>query len=567
MVNKPFQRGAGIAVLACCSALAQGQTPPDAGSLLRETERKAIWPAPAGLPTMPAPPLTEKAKGATVVVAAFRLSGITLLAEAELQALLADLIGQTLSLDELERAAQRLAEHYRQRGWFARVYLPQQEIVDGVVTIAIIEGRLGAIDIDAKAASRADADFVRDMVTAGLTLNEPLAADTLQRGLLLANDLPGIKARGQLETGDKIGETRLRLRIEDAPPLGGQVQLHNHGVKSTGAEQLIGGFDLYNLSGRGDQLAVRAVAARGLESLRLNYALPLGSDGLRLALRASDLRYRLGAGFSALNARGHAGTWGAGLSYPVLRSTAQNVSLGLDTERKRFADDMLGAPAQRRDNEVFSLAANGDAIDGLGGGGFTQYGVTLTHGRLDLAGVAAALATDQASARTQGGWSKHSASLMRLQRLPGDMTLSASLNAQWAGKNLDSSEKFSLGGPAAVRAYPVNEAAGDEGWLLNLELRSELGAGWQALGFIDAGEVHLHRNEWAGWQGGGSTPNRYALSGAGLGLSWQQPGAWSLRLTVAAPLGDNPGRNAAGNNSDGSGQRSARAWLQAMWLF
>lgn len=570
MIHLSKRRNAALAFVATLAGFAQGalaQTPPDAGSLLRETERGGALPQVQTLPPAPAAPMAPAAKGATVEVKAFRIVGASLIAEPELQGLLVDLVGKTLTLADLETAVQRLAEHYRSRGWFARVYLPQQDIKDGVVTIAVIEGRLGAVDIDGSAAQRADTEFVRQIAAAGLVLNAPLAADALQRGLLLANDLPGISARGTLEAGDKVGETRLRLRIEDTPLASGSLQASNHGVKSTGTAQLGGGLDLNNLSGRGDQIGLRALASQGLASLRLHYAAPLGSEGLRATARASTLRYTLGDGFAALQARGQADTFGAGLSYPFLRSATRNFALAFDADRKRYADDMIGAPVRRRDADVFALAASGDAIDGLAGGGLSQYGLTLAAGRLDLAGVAADLAADQASARTQGGWHKLSANVSRLQRLPADFILSAAFSAQWADKNLDSSEKFALGGPAGVRAYPVNEAAGDEGWLLNLELRRELGQGWQALGFLDAGGVRLHRNEWAGWQAGGSTPNRYELAGIGCGLSWQQPGAWSLRLAIAAPLGSNPGRDAAGNNSDGSGQHRARGWLQLTRLF
>lgn len=184
-----------------------------------------------------------------------------------------------------------------------------------------------------------------------------------------------------------------------------------------------------------------------------------------------------------------------------------------------------------------------------------------------MSGNAADLAADQASARANGDYAKLAANLSRLQRLPEGFTLSAALNAQLAGKNLDSSEKFVLGGPAGVRAYPVNEGAGDEGWLFNLELRRELWPGWQVFGLLDSGQIYQHRNEWVGWQGGTTIPNRYRLSGAGMGLAWNKAGDFSLRLTLAAPLGNNPGQTAAGRNSDGSPAHAARAWLSLGKLF
>jgi hypothetical protein len=49
--------------------------------------------------------------------------------------------------------------------------------------------------------------------------------------------------------------------------------------------------------------------------------------------------------------------------------------------------------------------------------------------------------------------------------------MAVKLRGQWADTNLTSSEKFSLGGNDAVRAYPTGEAPGDRGWLATAELR------------------------------------------------------------------------------------------------
>lgn len=559
-----FRRAFPLAVLLIQPFCALAQTPPDAGTLQRENERNRILEQPR--PTLPAPPaapMKAPDKGASVTVRAFQISGATLIPEAELSALLADLVGQTLTLADLERAAQRIATHYRAHGWFARVYLPAQEVRNGVVRIAIVEGRLSGIKVE-NAGRRADAGLAERIAGNGLTPGAPLAAEALERGLLLANDQPGIQATGVLEPGDAIGETRLRLKVEDGAFVAGDVSLANHGTRATGIGQLAAG--LFVNPGGGDQVSLRGIASEDLDMVRAGYALPLGSDGLRLGLNASELRYQLGGEFAALDASGNARTLGATLSYPLRRATTDNLSLAAGVENRRYADDSLGSALHRKQVDALTLAVSGDRIDGLGGGGFSQYGASLVSGKLDLAGVAADLATDQAGPRANGSYAKLAANAARLQRLPADFTLSAILNVQFAGKNLDSSEKFALGGPSGVRAYPVNEAAGDEGWLLNLELRKELGNGWNALALLDAGEVRQHSNEWAGWQGGSSAPNRYGLAGAGFGVGWKKPGDIALQLTVAAPLGSNPGQTAAGRNQDGSA-RGPRGWLRIVKYF
>src|SRR5690606_18675961 len=117
---------------------------------------------------------------------------------------------------------------------------------------------------------------------------------------------------------------------------------------------------------------------------------------------------------------------------------------------------------------AITLGMYGDIVDGLGGGGFNVYNLSLVGGQLDLSGNAEDRANDANSAQRHGSFQKLAWSLGRLQRLTGDTTLWLSARGQFAGDNLDSSEGFSLGGPTAVRAYPVLEGSGDEGWVATL---------------------------------------------------------------------------------------------------
>jgi len=135
-------------------------------------------------------------------------------------------------------------------------------------------------------------------------------------------------------------------------------------------------------------------------------------------------------------------------------------------------------------------------------------------------------------------------------------------------KNLDSSEKFLLGGPAGVRGHAVGEASGDSGWLASAELRRDFhlsqGITTQALLFVDHGRVRQHIDPWAGsvmpWTG-----NSYGLSSAGVGLNVQGE-RWTVRSAWAHRLGDNPGRSAAGLNADGQ-RDNQYLWLQASLRF
>lgn len=497
-------------------------------------------------------------------------SGLTLLAAllpAEaLDTLIAPLIGQALTLAELEHTAQRIAEHYRQNGWFARVYLPQQDVTEGRIRIQVLEGRFGGSSVQ-QTGSRANAAYVQSLITARLASGAPLSSADLERGLLLANDLPGIAATGVLQAGANTSETALAIQVRDTAFITGDAGLNNYGIPSTGRLQASGGLAVNNWSGQGDQLSLRLLAAQDIRSAVARYSLPLGYNGLRLAAHASTLGYKLGGSYSALHAEGKAHTAGLRLHYPLIRQARHNLNLSSSYEHRRYDDDILSQALRRHRIHSLSVGLNGDWRDDLGGGGITWGSLSLTSGQLKLSGVASDAAQDAATARSSGHYSKLGWSLTRLQSLPALGTswqLQASLSGQWASTNLASSERMTLGGSNQVRAYPVNEASGDQGLLLQLELQKHLGRGWRVSVFYDAGHIRQHKKPWVNWNPGGQ-PNGYTLQGAGLGVGWRNK-HWLMQASVATPIGRNPGA-INGRNNDGSRDNSVRGWVSLTRLF
>lgn len=548
------------------SAIAQ--MPPDAGALQREAGRALERQLPPARPDAPlARPMPDDAKAARVLVKSFSVEGAALIPTTELEGLLDDLRGQSLTLAELENAAQRVARHYRQRGWYVRVYLPVQDVTAGHLRLQVVEGRYGGARREQQG-QRANGAYVEEVVTQDLHDGEPLPANVLERGLLLANDLAGIRTTGILEAGEVPGTSRLLLKIDDLPFLSADLGLSNQGVKSTGEWQLVGGVGLNNLGGRGDRLSLRTIAADHLNSLTMQYGLPLGAGGWSLALSGSVLDYRLGERFANLKAQGNATTAGAALNYAWLRQADRNLRISLGYEQRKYADDAMSAPLRRQNVGAWSLGVNGDFADALGGGANTWGALQLVSGRLRIGDAGGERAADAGGPQAAGSYDKVTFQWNRLQSLgTAGWLLQLGVNGQWADRNLASSERLSLGGPGGVRAYPVNEGSGDEGVLAKLELQRDLGLGWRGLLFYDYGRIRQHKREWAGWQGGSSQPNRYHLEGAGMGVSWAGAGDWRFSATYASPIGSNPGAGSKGENSDGSASGSARLWLSLSAVF
>ncbi|MFC6840217.1 ShlB/FhaC/HecB family hemolysin secretion/activation protein [Xanthomonas theicola] len=543
------------------ASLVHAQVPPSAGDIQRQIRQDARTPAVAPPPaTPPAAPVDRS--GPQVTVRGVAIEGAALIPSAELSGRLAPCIGRSMSLGELQAAAQTLVEAYRERGWFARVQLPEQDVSDGIVRIRIVEGRLGRIDLQ-PASTRANAAYVAGVAGRRLRTGQPYSLAALERGLLLANDLPGIRADGTLRAGREVGTSDLALQVADGPYLSGVLGANNYGNRFTGRVQASANLFLNDLSGYGDRLQFFALRAERLKYLEADQSLPIGHDGLRANVGYSEVHYRLGREFADLDSKGATRRVSAGLDYPLVRGSRRNLWLSLDLGRTREQDQTLGVVLRRRQLNTATVALRGDARDDRDGGGLTSGRVALTLGQADLR-LAGGRAQDAASAGIDGGFAYLTLDLRRDQLLAPSLYLRTSLAGHLAFDNLDASQEFALGGPYGVRGYPGNESRGDGGAVLQVELHSLLPwagvPGLDGYVFVDSGRVRQHHRTWPGWEAADSGRNTYPLYSAGLGVSWTHPSGLTINGVLASPLGSNPGSAIRDRDQDGSGT-GPRFWL------
>ena len=540
------------------SALAQ-QAPPGAGNQLQQ---------------IPPPPLPEKvapdmrvegrqnapapaAEGAKFRVDKLLVTGNTLFPEAELVGAAAVTPGTDLSLDQLRAAAARIAAFYNAKGYFlAQAYLPAQDIENGAVTVAVVEGRYGTTGFSNR--SRLS-DGALSNALSGLKSGDPVTAGPLERRLLLLSDIPGIKVRSTLAPGTGIGTSDLLIDVAPGRRLTGSVEADNGGNRYTGAYRLGGSVNLNNPAGIGDVLSLRLLGSTGnLGYGRLAYQAPVGAATLGVAF--THLRYELGREFRSLNADGTADIASVFGSHPLIRSRDANLYALAGIDAKWLTDriDLFGTRS-RRTSRAVNLGFSGDTSDGLGGGGRNVFSAGLAVGDLHLRSPIDR-AADALTARTEGRFGRLQFSAARLQEVSGPLSFYAAVRGQLAFGNLDTSEKMELGGAYGVRAYPEGEAYGDEGWLGTLEARlamkrwtGELPGELGLFGFVDVGRVKFADDPWA------AGANRASRSGIGAGLSWAAPGGAVARVAYARKLGS----QAATSGPDKPG----RFWFQVSKLF
>lgn len=542
--------------------------PPDAGQLLREQQpqRKLPDQFPQREAAKERPALADS--GVSVAVNSFRFTGYEgLTTESELQALVAEAVGKKLTFTELQALAAKITHHLKDKGWFlARAYLPNQDVTSGIVEIAIIQGSSdGTLIIKRGPTARISEKVLRSIGETAVRPGQALSERKLERAILLMNDLPGVKAHAYLNPGATPGSTSVQVDVDEGSLLSGIIWGDNYGNRHTGTWRGNGILTLNAPLGYGDQLSLLLTGAEGISQGKLAYTFPIGPCGLKGNLSYAGMHYRLVGDMSDLEMDGWSHVAHLGLSYPVLRSRLTNLSTTLGYEFKVLNDYAFSTRLRDKRLHSGTLGLNADHFDTLLGGGYTTLNASATFGALKES-VADIEITD-----TEGSYNRFNLSIDRLQRVADRLTLNFSYSGQLAFRNLDSSEKFILGGPYGVRAFPVGEAPGDQGSLFNVDLLYDLPlpGTWgslQASGFYDAGFISLHKNEWANSINTATNSNNYWLQGAGLGLFYSYKNIFSLKTIWAHVIGDNPGRSTTGLNSDGKNDWH-RFWLLAALYF
>jgi len=562
-------RPAGGLLAALCALAAQAQTPPTAASILRQQEAampQAVPKSAAPAIAVPERRLTLPVEGGALVrVRSVRfVGGQGWAREDELAELVRPVLGQSLSTAELMALTERVNNALKARGWLlAQAYLPPQDVTDGDIELRLMPGLLdgGVEGIVVSGARRVSAQRIRAMVAAPMQGQQGrLNAQQLEEGLLRAAELSGVSATASLERGTQPGSSRLTIEAKEAPRAGGGLTLDNFGGPYTGVQRATGLLTLNSPLGLGDSLLLNAVASSGIAMLTTQLSVPVGYSGMKLGASLTTLRYRVGGDLADLGLQGRALMSGLSASYPWILTPTYKLHARLGVDHKAYVDTALGERLGDKVAQVVSLGLNGQINDRLWGGGLNDWSLGLEAGHMNLARLPEVLAQDQAGARTHGHFQKWRYSFTRLQPLAGRAMLQFSLNGQQAANNLESSEKFSLGGNSAIRAYPGGEGAGDSGAVASLTVSHPLswpqaGQRLELSGFYDWGRIRVYqsRDQVIDSATGLSS---YSLSGAGLALSLAQPGAWNLALTWAHVLGSNPGRSTTGNNSDGKANRS-----------
>ncbi|MEJ8857949.1 ShlB/FhaC/HecB family hemolysin secretion/activation protein [Variovorax robiniae] len=535
------------------TALLPTQNPCD--SCNRQVAQAARPPAgaamPQDLPRTPAPPPTFRLND-------IRLNGAQALSADELKSATQPYIGRDVALADLEALAKAITDLYRARGYFlATAVVPVQTVRDGVVEISVIEGKLGKVDVlvapDAPISEARVRGFLSD-----LQPGQAVNAQSYERAMLLLSDQPGMRAASGLQEGLTPGTSDLTVEVTPARRWAFQAEADNHGTEESGRYRAGGTVRWLSPFGIGDNLDARILLSNSneLQFGRLSYEAPLGTSGLRAGMGIARVNYELGGQFEPLDAHGVADVYDISLNYPLIRQRQQNLFLRLSMDRKNLTDEYRAVDVTSHKRvQGIGLGWTWEKRDEIFGGGYTASSGNVYFGDLSLLDSTSFLNDKlEAGHKTEGDFTKLTAQISRLQAIIPRHSFYVSVGGQWASKNLDSSEKLSLGGARAVRAYSSGDLLVDQGVIGTVEWRWSFNDEITPFLFYDAARGKIVKTptifDGANW---------HSLRGAGFGVSWSRPGNFSINATIAWRDGTPP-------STDG-GSHDPRFYIQAQKSF
>jgi len=454
------------------------------------------------LPTPP-PPELERLPRERVLVREVRVVGSTVFSVDELAKVTAPYLNRELTAENLEALRVALTLLYVNAGYVnSGAILPDQRVVDGVITYQVIEGAVTAIEVGGNRWFRSS--YLQKRLALGT--GPPVNASVLQQQIQLLLEDPRIRRlHVELLPGLNPGDAVLRASVEDRPPFRASIDFNNHLSPSVGAEQGI--------------LTLRYGGSEGAFPLYdFKYSLPFTARDTTLSLRYRKNTFAvLEEPFQELDIESESEIYTIAVRQPIFRTLNSEVAIKLIGEHLSHETFLLGerftlVPGARNGRSVVTaLRAQLEWVYR------TPDQVIALRSRFS-AGLNILGATINPKGEPDGkffAWLGQAQLVRRLPFLDAQLILRSDL--QLADDLLLSLEQVAVGGRYSVRGYRENTLVRDNAFLASLEVRVPLVRNTPWADFL---ELAPFADYGRGWRTRSPSPDAEVISSAGIGLRW-----------------------------------------------
>ncbi len=439
-------------------------------------------------------------------------------------------LGQRVSLGQIQQMANEMTKKYQQAGYIlTQVIIPVQRIKEGRVTLQVISGRVGKVEIIGEV-SNAVKERLADYAAQIEAETGPLQMEVMERAMLLANDLPGLRVQAVLTPSKtKQGEADLTMLVTKQSR-SAYVSMNNHGTRYLGPRQILVGIEENGIFGVGDstQLQVLTTGNKHLNYAQLRHGVLINSDGMRCELFTRFVRDIPGATLAPFAIKGMNQVFGVAFSHPMLRSRVQNLTFISNFLLNDSKAELLKTPLYHDKIRPITAGFIYNLWDSLGG--VNQLETTLTQG-INLLGASRHGTLSRAMGRAR--FTKMNATVSRQQQLSQRWSFLALISGQYSVNSLLALSQFGYGGSFLGKGHDPSELLGDDGLGGTLEARYAPVMPYRAINtefytFFDAGRV---------WNKAVSSgPKRDAATSTGVGMRLQAQSHLEVNLYIAKPL-------------------------------
>lgn len=483
--------------------ISQAQTIPSTVAPGRESQQFRQLDRPLSRPSLPAIQLQgstapDGASDISLVVTRITVQGSTVYSAQELAALTSGLTGKRVSLQAVYDVASRLTGKYGDDGYvFSRAIVPPQALDPNgaVITLQAVEGYVDHVEWPDDLAGRDPQLFAA--YSERITASRPANIKTIERYLLLANDLAGVTVRSRFQASEaNSGATTLKVEL-DHKPFSWGAQIDNRGTKGRGPWQYLTTLEANNVLGLRERMGLVYAGSLDTEELQYvagNFSVVLNSEGLT---SFSNVSYSNGdPGIYELRELGYGGesfSFETGLSYPVIRSRDENLILSgsffLEDSRGE-TDSLIISNDRIRGFRIKAEYDNADEFNGI-----NQATFTLSQG---ISGLGATSADNPYASRDSGkpDFTSLSLYLSRLQGLGGGFSVFGAIEGSYSFDPLLAAEECSYGGRLSGRGFDPSELTGDRCFTALAEVRYDIPeispdlSQAQLYNFLDFGAVY-----------------------------------------------------------------------------
>jgi hemolysin activation/secretion protein len=479
---------------------------------------------PPGPPPSEAPPPLRQ--GPRFVLRDLNITGNTVLDEASIRSVIDPYLGKPVTTADLEEIRRQLTLLYINRGYInSGVIIPDQNVVNGVLTFRFVEGRV--TDIEVTGTDHFNPEYFRSRLERGI--EPPFNVENLgnEQQILLQSPLVR-RLNLELLPGLEPGEARLHADVLEGSRYSLSAQIADDQSPTVGPVrgQLQGSIG--NILGFNDFLTAQYGRSQGLNDGYVAYSVPIASDDTRVSLRYDKNGVVvITPEISPLQTTSAFSSVAVGLSRPMYRTPEATLTFGLSLERREQQTFLLGMPFPL----IAGAEPNGKAIvtpmrlyqDWLDRDAEHAFAARSTFSF----GLQAFNATVTSSAPVGTPTANFFAWLGQAQyvrRVYEDWEVLVRSDVQLANRPLFQMEQIAFGGLGSVRGYRTYLTVTDDGFLGSAELRipvgkvrvpyladSDLAGTVQIVPFYDYARA---------WNVDRPTPYPQQISGVGGGLRW-----------------------------------------------